>query len=214
MPKDSMITKSKLKSEYGFTDKLIKEFLPEPDETAVNPIRKRAAPMQLYKVSRIKKVMKTKKFKKAFEESSIRKESAKKAVKTKTDKTIKMIQKKISKIKVTKLDVSDEELQDMAIHSYASHRANISMYYGNCVCLEEIVADAYGADSDTINRWTVNFIRHELTKYDPDLYSIRGNVGKHAAYLMYRKAVLNEIAKVYPNYKKECDKQINVEVSY
>ncbi|MEI4896734.1 hypothetical protein Q8G71_36205, partial [Klebsiella pneumoniae] len=36
---------------------------------------------------------------------------------------------------------------------------------------------AYGADSRTVQRWTVNYIRHKLTKYDAFLYSAKGKTG-------------------------------------
>ena len=38
----------------GWTDGLIKKFLPKPDETKTNPVIKSAAPMKLYKIKRFK----------------------------------------------------------------------------------------------------------------------------------------------------------------
>ena len=203
--KDKLITKAKVKSEYGFTDKLIEEFLKEPDETMPNPYSKRAAPMKLYKVKRVERIVKTKKFQKAFEKTLVRKISAKKSVETKKNKTLDEIKKKIKKIKVELLDVSDDKLRDLAIDNVIEFKRYINELHGNYDGME---FEARFADDATIDRWTVNYIRHNLTKYDDDLYNMKGKVGRHEVYIIYKEAVLNKIAEVYPKYKDECNRQL------
>lgn len=53
MKKNIYYRNSELK-QRGWTDGLIKKFLPKPDETKTNPIVKSAAPMKLYKIKRVK----------------------------------------------------------------------------------------------------------------------------------------------------------------
>ena len=66
-----------------------------------------------------------------------------------------------------------------------------------------------GADRDTVRRWMVNYIRHNLTRYDEFLYEARGRTGIRFAYPEYRCAVLEEIARVYPELQEECKRQIS-----
>lgn len=205
--KDKMITLTELKKRYGITDKLVKEFFKDPDEYVTNPFYKNAAPMKLYNEKRINRIIKTKKFEKAFNESIKRKDAARKAVQTKIEKTMSETKKKIKKIQVTVLDISDNELRNMAIKSYIEFKEYRDMMYDNYY---SDYYDAYNADSETIDRWTVNYIRHNLTEYDHELYNMAGSVGIHDAYTMYKEAVLKKIGKAYPNYKKECKRQINM----
>ena len=72
----------------GWTEGLIKKFLPKPDELKTNPIVKSAAPMKLYKITRVEKIEKSEKFIKEIVSISKRKIAAQKAVETKTTKTL------------------------------------------------------------------------------------------------------------------------------
>ena len=54
----------------GWTDGLIKKFLPKPDETKTNPVIKSAAPMKLYKIKRVERIEKSEKFIKEMENMS------------------------------------------------------------------------------------------------------------------------------------------------
>ena len=72
----------------GWTEGLIKKFLPKPDELKTNLIVKSAAPMKLYKITRVEKIEKSEKFIKEIVSISKRKIAAQKAVETKTTKTL------------------------------------------------------------------------------------------------------------------------------
>ena len=80
--KKEFITKTTLK-ESGWTDSLIKEFLPEPHKTSQNTYYRSAPPICLYKISIVKKIEETKKFSIMFEKDQKRKRSSQNAVKTK-----------------------------------------------------------------------------------------------------------------------------------
>lgn len=65
------------------------------------------------------------------------------------------------------------------------------------------------AGEETIQRWVVNYIRHELTDYDEFLYEMRGHEGFHREqYYRYQHAVLSRIGTVYPKYAAECRRQL------
>lgn len=63
-------------------------------------------------------------------------------------------------------------------------------------------------NDDTLNRWCVNYIRHQLTTYDNELYNLIGKIGRDDAYENFKKAVLEKIAEKYPKYADECKRQI------
>ena len=56
----------------------------------------------------------------------------------------------------------------------------------------------YCADEDTILRWEINFIRHNLTNYDEEIKKLYGMVGKDDAYSQYREELMKKIYEVYP----------------
>ena len=65
------ISYSRLKGEFGFTDKLIAELLPEP-LLVKNPHYASAAPMKLFRIRQVEKAMETEAYKEAFEKRSVR----------------------------------------------------------------------------------------------------------------------------------------------
>jgi len=80
-----MLTVAKLKSEWGWTDRLILKFLGEPDKLAPNPYYRNAgAPMRLYSISRIEAAEATEDFISASKATAKRQESANTGVNTKT----------------------------------------------------------------------------------------------------------------------------------
>ena len=69
--------------------------------------------------------------------------------------------------------------------------------------------DVYKADESTIQRWVVNYIRHNLVQYDNFLEKIYGKVGIRDYYVDTKAILLQTIAEVYPTYTEECRRQIS-----
>ena len=155
--------------------------------------------MCLWDEDLVNDVMDTERFLKHLEKRVSRVKSARKAVETRINNTLQMIDSKILEIKVEKLDISDNELRERAIQNTRYYRDRY--YY-----LDENPYYDY-ADNETVDRWVVNYIRHCLTNYDIELYNLKGRTGKEEAYCKYKNAVLSEIANVYPKYKDECEDQ-------
>ena len=59
----------------------------------------------------------------------------------------------------------------------------------------------------TLTRLKVNYIRHNLTVYDKELESYFGKTGIKEAIMLFRQRVYEEIGKIYPELKGECEKQ-------
>ena len=199
LPKPKMITQSRIIEEYGWTKSLINKFLPEPT-LKKNPYYSSAAPMKVWDEEIVKKVMKTSDFQEAMEKASKRKNAADKAVATKRDNMFNRTEQFINSIKITVLP--ENELKRRTLYAkqcwYDFHSSDDYCYEKN----------AYSADDETINRWIVNYIRHNLVAYDHFLNNIKGKVGSMDAYPEVKIAILQKIAIAYPQYKEECDKQI------
>lgn len=237
--KNEMITQSTILT-MGWTKTMIKNLLPEPTEKP-NPHYKCAAPMKLWERETVLEVMKTENFNNALEKANKRKNSAKRAVKTKEKRLMeKMVELANSfDIKV----IPDDELIEMVLkdnenrikenlykHMDYCERKLISWnrhYYNEFESYEDI-CDAYEfacceyknfefhtPNEETLKRWIVNYIRHNLIKYDLTLYENKGKVGKDEAYPVLKKAVLDRIAITYPQYADECKRQAEtIGVSY
>jgi hypothetical protein len=160
----------------GWTEGLIKKFLPKPDETKTNPIVKSAAPMKLYKIKRVERIEKSEKFIKAMESISKRKAAARKAVETKTAKTIEWA----NSVNFNVPTFSKDKLERNAIYHY-------QQYHDTIICGP--------IDEDFINRISTNYIRHECTKYDRIIDSLYGSVGKQKAYDIIKEKINQEIRK-------------------
>ena len=185
------ITKTGLKGK-GWTDSLIKRFLPKSDKTECNPHYKCRRPMHLYLVKRVARVEKTPAFLAAREVAENRRAAAKSGTATKRQATEAYLQS--LEIAVPELD--DEELVERAL-SYNS----LNWERGR-----------YATPSDAPNfldRICVNFLRHEMTGYEEHLEDVHGRVGAKDAYLAIKEKVLNRIADVYPRLFDECMRQID-----
>ena len=64
--------------------------------------------------------------------------------------------------------------------------------------------------ANVLHRWEVNYIRHELTRYEKLLDQIRGLVGTRDIYTVIKGEILDKIATAYPWLKDECDRQKEV----
>ncbi len=74
------------------------------------------------------------------------------------------------------------------------------------------VKDARNADEATLNRWIVNFIRHNSMDYDIDLKEAVFPKNNDIFLIKYRKAVLETIKSVYPELSCECDRQLEYKI--
>lgn len=157
----------------GWTDGLIKKFLPKPDETKTNPIVKSAAPMKLYKIKRVERIEKSEKFIKEMENISRRKIAARKAVETKTAKTVEWA----NSIKFNVPTLNKYKLLKKAIYHY-------EQFHDTCVG---------SIDDEFAARISTNYIRHECTNYDRVLDSLYGMVGRDKAYDIIKGKVNQEI---------------------
>ena len=187
MSETKYFCKSQLK-DLGFTDKMIKDLVLRPPILKTNPHYKKAAPMQIWEQTYIYDIMDSEPFSVAKAKSEGRKIASKKALHTKRKTSMVLLEKAINSIEVeyqNPIDIEKNALEAKAC------------WYEWCGKFD---SDVYSADQETINRWCVNYIRHNLTNYEAVLWSFKRKVGKEEMYELFREAVMKKIANIYPQF--------------
>lgn len=194
-----MITKSRLKSERGWTDKLIKEFLPAPDLTQPNPHYKSGPRMMLFNMDRIETIEQTDKFKEQQESASKRKEAAKKAVETK----LQQLREWLNTVQIHVPVLDRAKLIKQACDHY-NDMQEWREDNGRTTCGMKATADS---DQKFLERICVNYLRHCLTKYEKHLDDMSGNVGFGEGYEEIRCKIFSKISENYLWLADECKRQ-------
>lgn len=109
------------------------------------------------------------------------------------------IDKYIRSIRVEKINT--DKLIDLAIDEKKNYYDLIGEHELTYISREN-------TDKETISRWAVNYVRHELTNYNENLYNLSDKKGCKDVYGIYKVAVLEKIASSYPQFKDECERQI------
>jgi hypothetical protein len=172
----------------GWTNSMIDEFMPEPDEIKQNPHYKSAAPCNFYLLSRVLRRERSRKFIAAKEQAEKRQQAASKAIATKRKK----LREYLDSIVIGLPRLARDELERRALaHWRAIRRDHWEP----------------GESPTWIDTISVNYLRHELSRYHVILHSIAGRVGAEAASLELFDKVVDEIASVYPHLQEECSNQ-------
>lgn len=189
--REEMVTQTTIIG-MGWTKSMIEKLLPEPT-LVKNPRYKAAAPMKLFKKSDVLKAMKTEQFQEALQRANCRQKSAAKAVETKKKVLSDRMSAFAESVTVTVLPYQEliRKTLEAKRNWYEWHLKDFSEY----------------VDEETLKRWVVNYIRHNLVKYDEGLYDMRGKTGKEEVYPEFKNAILDKIALAYPAYSEECQYQ-------
>ncbi len=191
-PEDDFYSKAALKTR-GWTEVAIRAFLSQPDLSARNPCYRSAPPMQLYLCSRVHAVEASPTFREWLTRAAPRKRAAKMATETKRTSLMAYVEGLVIQVP----SHSIEHLMQRACDSF-----NARAYERD----REGGASLEG-DPRFLARITVNYLRHELTRYEHELSRLYGKVGTAAAYPILKKKVLAAIATKYPDLEFECDAQ-------
>lgn len=192
-PRDAYLNKTKLKAR-GWTDSLISKLLGAPDETRRNPYYLSSPPQQLFLRRRVEAIEATAEFQDALEVTQKRRQAAKAAAEKRRERTLDAAE--AIDIVVPKLE--RDKLIDRACKAYN----------GRKLFENDFVSADSTSDQEFLDRICVNYIRHELTKYDSDMTSMQNLVGAAEARDIIREQVYYEISYVYPYLAKECRRQL------
>ncbi|VVB52743.1 Uncharacterised protein [uncultured archaeon] len=188
----------------GWTTKAIELFLGEPDKTDVNPHYRSAAPTKLYHLGRVIDAEKSQAYMDFMKANAGRVEASKRAVDTKKAKLMKYIED----CKITVKQKSYEDVVKEAVEAHNEFKAEIAFersLRGQETDYQEATIDD---EPEFLERIVVNYLRHQFTRYEKELAAIFGKVGTREAYVALNQKIYIEIARVYPNLKGECEKQL------
>ena len=190
-----MISQQKLK-ERGWTDGLIKKYLPNADQTSPNPYYNNGASMRWYLLSRVKQIESTRGWQADKAKAEKRQQSALKGVDTKLAK----MKEHLDDIEIKVPKLSREYLVNRACQHYNDRQRFRSYGEGSYATPT--------SDEPFLQRITVNYLRHTLTEYEPRLKEVKGKVGRDDAYFEINRKIYNAISEKYPDLKDECDRQM------
>lgn len=178
----------------GWNDKLIEQFLGEPDDIVINMYYKSGPPVCLYDVDRVHAVESTKEFQEVQKSRKKRRDGARKAVATKEERMRQL------------LDGIELEVPEMPWEVLTRRAVD---HFNDRALERDADFHFASADSDEafLDRIRVNYLRHELTAYEQHLQSTAGKVGAADAYLEIKRKVLNAISDIYPELNSECSRQ-------
>ena len=187
--KEQLISQSAVLS-MGFTKSMIGKLLPPP-VLKRNPHYASSAPMKLWREDDVRSVMGTQEFQTMAAKAVARKAASAKAVETKRKNAEAIADELIASIHVTRMPVLEEATLNAKQEWYLEH--------GN--------VDILSPNTETLERWMVNFIRHNLCEYDDKLVDLFGLVGKEELYHRLKTETLAKIAGVYPELDVEGKRQ-------
>lgn len=172
----------------GWTHAMIRDFLGSPDHFAYIPGFRNAAPMLQFALSRVETAESTAKFVQRLELAARRSSTARQAWDRRREEMLRLVA--ADEVPIPRLPA--DVLTDRAVrHSDPRERAGVEK-----------------ADRSTLNRWKVNYLRHELIQFDATIEGLFGQIGRAAAEKLLRRRALESIANTYPDLLDECQRQL------
>lgn len=196
-------SKLQLKIERGWTDKLIRAYLPrKPDWTRkIYGIRNKEE--HLFKKERIAEIEALPEFQADYETAQANRARGKKAAATVRE----MIIEQARTCKISIIPISDKNLLRKAIEAYNQRR------WRRLIQKSNFNPDFYNPATEHstekfLNRIQVNYIRHNLTSYDYLLKQNVRKIGGREAIIILQTRVYEKIAETYPRFKAEVEEQM------
>jgi len=179
-----MITKTALKTEYGFTDKAIEKFLGNADATKPNPHYKKMQ-MYLFAEERIERVLELHEFQEWKTKEASRRERLSIKAKARADQKRAELFAYIDSIPIAFAPSDYDALLKKAKKNYERHH---DIYY----------VDWKSWPAEDLDRIMCNMLRHQYTNYEYELDQMFGKIGKAEGYFRLNDRIEEEIEKAYP----------------
>jgi hypothetical protein len=176
----------------GWTAAMIRDLLGEPDRLAGNSRFRGAPPVRLYTVTRIKASERSAAFKKAAAVAARRSAAARLGAQRRREKILRLIAGE--QIVVPRLPAP--VLTARAVRHRDARQGDKT--------------DPAKVDRSTLDRWKVNYLRHQLTTYDTALDELFGQIGRADAERALRHRVYSAIWNTYPELAAECQRQLRL----
>lgn len=192
-PEKQFISLSYLLERKDWSPATVDRFLGKPDRLYTNPYCRRSK-AALYSLHRVEAAERSRAFNENAVKLRARKAAAAKAAQTKLDQLLKQVAAMEVQVKVLPLARVEQE----AIASYNG-------FVGRQFDGEQA---SKNSDRAFLERITVNYIRHELTEYDHQLWVVAGKSGAVTARMQIAQRIFGAIADAYPGFEEECRRQL------
>jgi hypothetical protein len=192
-----MISPSGLKYRGSWTPALIKQFLGEPDATAVNPHYRSGPRMQLYLLERVEKAEASPEFQEALVKARARQKSAEKAVQTRTKHTVALARQ----LELTVEKIPLGMLKKLAVEHWLAFKRERDWYE------DRPQLEPWDKPDPFRDRICVNFLRHQASEYHVNLEIVSGKTGIGEAYYIFWQQIGVAIKEAYPVLAEEMDRQ-------
>ena len=185
----------------GWTKSLIKRFLPEPHSTKNLG---RYCVQYLYGQNTVGEIEATDEFKELQTKALNRRVAGIKSAQKRKVEYLDYLKNRMPvRVVVKPLD----EVKQDACNSYnvnAMYRSQFQSDYDDYSWRPASLK----SDDVFLERITVNYIRHNLTRYDGLLRRLKGKQAKEEAHEIIQRRVFEAIAEHYPDLREECDRQM------
>jgi len=174
----------------GWTPAMIRDFLGGPDGTEPNPRFPRAAPTLRYQLSRVEAVERTNTFAWRKGKAERRSAAAKLAARRRRVRMLRL---------VTAKEIPVPELEPAVLEARAIRHRDARAVK---------VTDLGTVERKLLNRWKVDYLRRHLTRYDPVIEGLFGQVGRADAERILLRRLFEAIGRKYPDLQEECRWQL------
>lgn len=194
----------------GWTVGLITSVLGAADATVKNPHCASAAPMKLYLTSRVEACEQRSDWDALCAKVRQRKAAATRAVVTKRQQ----VQAYLEHLLVVVPRWPEDELVERACWHYNERQAEQAARYAerhhgmwDGACWETATP---GSVPEFLVRISVNYLRHQCSIYESELFHLSGKVGSDDARRTLHAKVCHAIGEAYPSLAAECARQVAV----
>ncbi|WP_405994007.1 hypothetical protein [Streptomyces sp. NBC_00986] len=179
----------------GWTAGMVRQLLGEPDLLRVNPHSRAAPRIRLYRVERVEAAERSGEFRAVSAAAARRSAAARGAARRRRREVL-------TRIAAEPIDVprlAPHELAALAVE-HRDRRDEGRVYERRELPPEGAVV---------LDRWKVDYLLHQLARYDELLSGLHGSAGQVAAEELLRRRVYATIAEAYPFLARECERQLS-----
>ena len=189
----TFITLAKLIEERSWSKAMVGEFLGDPDRTAPNPNYRSGPPMRLYDLKRIEQAEATPEFAPRQAQYEVKKKAALERSSAKREKLI----ADVRQVEIQYyFDMTVKDARENGLNAWANWEDEKNSQRRNFEGPAFRTPEFYAPED--IDRWAVNWLRHERSEYETSLDSIYGLVGRKFADPIIKNRVLRHISETFP----------------
>lgn len=185
----------------GWTLRMVRQLLGEPDLLRANPYFRTAPQTRLYRVDRVEAVEASEEFR-TVSAASVRRSVAAKAAAQRRRREV------LARIAAEPVDVPRLPPDRLVAEALAHRNDRDEEGPHERGDHAPRPATVESAEPEALARWKVDYLRHRLTRYDELLDGLYGSTGRAAAEELLRRRVYAAISAAYPDLARECERRL------